>query len=94
MFNIYHKPLKYKEFTGLSPSNTPMYANETTILGLRTKGNIKVIHTEDGDEVTCSIVYRTAFPLVPKSLLEGREIIECVPINALFLSTGYLCYVK
>lgn len=94
MFSYFHKPLKYKEFIGLSDSNVPLYNNVEDIMGLRIKGQTKVVHTEDGDEVTCSIVYRTDEKLVAKSLIDGHEIMESVPINGLMLNTGYLNYVK
>jgi len=94
MFDYYHKPLKYKEFDRLSDSNVPLYKQATEVMGLRTKGQTKVVHSEDGDSVTCTIVYRVTEPLVPKSILDGHEIMECVPINALMLQTGYLVYVK
>lgn len=95
MFSYFHKPLKYKEYIGLSDSNQPLYNPETEVLGLRTKGQTKVVHTEDGDEITCTIVYRTDQQLVKQSLLDGHEIMESVPINALMLTpTGYLNYVK
>lgn len=94
MFSNFHKDLHYKEFIGLSESNVNLYADEITIKGLRIKGQIKVTHSEDGDAVTCTICYRTDKKLVPKSLIEGHEIMECVPINSLMLHTGYLNYVK
>jgi hypothetical protein len=94
MFDYFHKPLRYKEFDGLTDSDQPIFKPETTVLGLRVKGQTKVIHGEDGDAVTCTIVYRTAEPLVPKSFIEGHEIMESVPINAMMLSTGFLNYVK
>lgn len=94
MFDEFHQNLTYKRFVGLTPSDTALYDSEVTVKGLRVKGQIKVVHSEDGDTTTCTICYRTQQQLVPKSLLEGREIMESVPINALGLDTGYLNYVK
>lgn len=95
LFSAFYNDLEYKEFDGLTDTNTGVvYKNPVKIKGLRIKGQTKVIHTEDGDQVTCTIVYRTDDKLVPMSLLEGHEIMESVPINALMLDTGYLNYVK
>lgn len=94
LFSAFHKPIKYREYDGLSDSNVPLYKPATDIKGLRIKGQTKVVHTEDGDQVTCTIVYRTDDQLVPKSMLDGHEIMESVPVNALMLDTGYLNYVK
>lgn len=92
--NIYYQDLKYKEYTGKTSSNTDSYAPETVIKGLRLKGQIKVVHSEDGDTTTCTIVYKTKEKLTPKSLINGREIMECVAVAGFGLDCGYLSYVK
>lgn len=92
--NIYYQQLKYKRYLGKTDSNTDSYASEVIIKGLRLKGQLKVVHSADGDSTTCSIVYKTKEPLVPKSFLNGREIMECVPVAGLGLDCGYLSYVK
>jgi hypothetical protein len=92
--NIYYEDLKYREYTGKTSSNTDSYANTVIIKGLRLKGQIKVVHGEDGDTTTCTIVYKTKEPLVTKSFINGREIMECVPVAGFGLNCGYLSYVK
>jgi hypothetical protein len=92
--SIYYQELKYKEYKGKTSSNTDSYAPETIIKGLRLKGQLKVVHSEDGDTTSCTIVYKTKDPLVTKSLINGREIMECVPVPGLGLNCGYLSYVK
>lgn len=92
--NIYYEDLKYKRYTGKTSSNTDDYAETVIIKGLRLKGQIKVVHGEDGDTTTCSIVYKTKEPLVTKSFINGREIMECIPVAGLGLNCGYLSYVK
>lgn len=92
--SIYYQELKYKEYNGKTSSNTDSYAPETIIKGLRLKGQLKVVHSEDGDTTSCTIVYKTKDPLVTKSLINGREIMECVPVPGLGLNCGYLSYVK
>lgn len=91
---IYYQDLKYKEYNGKSDSNTDSYKAEVTIKGIRTKGQIKVEHSADGDTTSCNIVYKTKERLVPKSLLNGREIVECVPVAGFGLDCGWLSYVK
>lgn len=92
--NIYYQQLIYQEYLGKTASNTDSYGPETTIMGLRLKGQLKVVHSEDGDSTTCTIVYKTKEPLVPKSLINGREIMECVAVAGLGFDCGYLSYVK
>lgn len=91
---IYYQDLKYKEYNSKSDSNTDSYKAEVTIKGIRTKGQIKVEHYADGDTTSCNIVYKTKERLVPKSLLNGREIVECVPVAGFGLDCGWLSYVK
>lgn len=90
---IYYQKLIYQQYLGKTASNTDSYAEETIVMGLRIKGELKVVHSADGDTTTCTIVYRTKEPLVPKSLLNGREIMECVPVAGLGLDCGYVSYV-
>lgn len=94
LFSPYYKKYKYREYDGLSDSNVPLYKPVVEIGALRKSGQTKVVHTEDGDQVSCNIVYRTDDQLVEHSMLDGHEIMESVPINALMLDTGYLNYVK
>lgn len=94
MFSRFYKPLRYKEFNGLGESGTDSYLAESTIQGLRIKGQTKVTTDKNGQSVTCSIVYRVERYVPPNSLIEGREVMECVPINSLSLNTGYLCYMR
>lgn len=91
---IYYQKLRYKEYKGKSSSNTDLYDDEILIDGLRIRGDIKITHSDDGDTTTCNIVYRTRDKLVAKSLLNGREIMECVPVAGLGLNCGYVNYVK
>ena len=92
--NIYYQDVKYKEYQGKSASVTDIWARETTIKALRTKGNIHVTHGSDGDTTSCTIQYKTKEKLIPKSLINGREIMECVKVPAFGLDCGYISYVK
>ena len=71
-----------------------IYYQDLKYKGIRTKGQIKVEHSADGDTTSCNIVYKTKERLVPKSLLNGREIVECVPVAGFGLDCGYINYVK
>ena len=92
--NIYYQELNYKKYLGKTSSDTDTYAETVVIKGLRLKGQIKVVHSEDGDTTTCTIVYKTKERLIPKSLINGREIMECVAVAGFGLDCGYLSYVK
>lgn len=92
--NMYREKIKYKEYTGKTSSNTDSYAPERTIIGLRLKGKISVVHSDSGDTTTCSIVYKTKEKLVPGSFLNGREIMECVKVSGFGFDCGYLSYIK
>ena len=91
--NIYYQQLVYQEYLGKTASNTDNYGPETTIMGLRKDGHFKVTHGADGDTTICTIVYKTKEPLVEKSLINGREIISCLPVPGLGLDCGYMSYV-
>lgn len=95
MFDINYTDLDYEQYTGLNESNQPSYAAKTTIRGMRVKGEIKVIHNEnDGDSTTCTICYRTNNRIVKNSRLNGREVVDCVPVSTFGLDEAYLSYVK
>lgn len=94
MLDYYFRPLKYKEYNGLNNSNQPIYKEETTVLGLRLRGRLTVTHTESGDTTESSVVYKTKEKLVPQSLLEGREIADCVKVEGLGFDCGYMSYLK
>lgn len=94
MFDRYYTDLKLKRYIGLSESNTPMFDAQTTIKGLRIKGQVHVTHSKDGDSTTCNICYRVNEYIQPQSFINGREVTECVKAGALMMDTGYLVYVK
>lgn len=98
MFDEFFKDITYEEFQGLGDSNEPLpLLPPVSIKGLRLKGQIKVVHTDDGDQTTCTICYKTKQYIKPMSKLNGREVMECTPVNALWVSderAGYLSYVK
>lgn len=91
---IYYQDLKYCEYAGQTDSQTDSYKPEVVIKGLRIKGQLKVDHSKDGDTTSCSIVYKTPNKLVTKSLLNGREIMESIPVPGFGVDCGYLNYVK
>lgn len=92
--NIYTDELRYKEYKGLSNTQTETYAQERIIKGLRLKGKIKVVTSTDGDSTSCDIYYKTPDKLVPLSKLNGRTIMECVKVAGLGHNCGYVSYVK
>ena len=91
---ILTQSLKYEERNYDSKTNSKILLPPVYIKGLRVKGNIKVSHSKDGDTTTCSIVYRTAIKIPEGSKLNGREVMESVPINSIIPNSGYLNYVK
>lgn len=97
MFDRFFKQLEYEEYKGLSDSGQPTWKTVTNIDGLRLKGQIKVVTSDDGDSTTCNIVYKTKQRIIPLSKINGRTVMECVPVNALWVTedkAGYLSYVK
>lgn len=94
MFDNYYSTIEYKEYVGLTDSGQPSYKNTVNIKGLRLKGQIKVSHSNDGDTTSCSIVYKTKEKIVPLSMINGREVMECVPVSGFGRDCGYLSYVK
>jgi len=92
--NIYYEDLIYEEYNGLNDSNTESWKEPTSIKGLRLKGSIKVTHGSDGDSTTSSLVFKTKNRLIPKSRIDGREIIDCVPVPGLGINCGYMSYTK
>lgn len=97
MFNRFFKQLEYEEYLGLGVTGQPTWKPVTEIEGLRLKGQIKVVTSEDGDSTSCNIVYKTMQKIVPLSKINGRTVMECVPVNALWVTedkAGYLSYVK
>lgn len=92
--NIYYQDVKYKEYIGKSASGTDNYKPEVLIKALRTKGEIKITHDKDGDTTTCTIQYKTKEKLIPKSMINGREIMECVPVAGFGINCGYISYMK
>ena len=86
------RDLEYRECTGSTDENTPIVSEDAVMIkGMRLKGQLKYTHSEDGDSTTTSIVYKTLTEVKPFSLLEGREVMECVPLS---MSNGYKVYVK
>ena len=94
LFTNFWKKIRVQKFIGVSESNTPLLALEKEIPGIRLKGHVKVKTTDDGDEVTCDIQYKTAEYIPPHSLIEDREVIDCEEAPALMKFTGYISYVK
>lgn len=97
MFDMFFKKLDYEEYNGVSNSQMPLYKEAIQIEGIRLKGQIKVITSDNGDSTTCNIVYKTKQKIIPLSKLNGRTVMECVPVNALWISennAGYLSYVR
>lgn len=94
MFNSYFKSLKYEEYIGLGDSGQESYKEAVDIKCLRMSGRLKIVHNEGGDYTESSVVYKTKEKLVAKSLLNGREIMECVPVEGFGLDCGYLSYLK
>jgi hypothetical protein len=97
MFDRFFKQLEYEEYIGISVTGQPTYANKKLIDGLRLKGQVKVVTSEEGDSTSCNIVYKTKQKIIPLSKINGRTVMECVPVNALWVSedkAGYLSYVK
>lgn len=97
MFDYFFKDIKYEEYNGLTASNQPSYKSAVNIKGLRLKGQIKVTTSDDGDSTTCSICYKTQVEVKPLSKIEGRTVVDCTPVNALWVDedkAGYLVYVK
>ena len=94
LFDMFFKPLKYEEYKLNSKTNSVSYLSPRDVMGIRLKGQLKVTTGTDGDTTTCTIVYKTTEKLKTLSKLEGRTIMECVPVNAFSLDTGYLSYVK
>ncbi|MBQ4030687.1 MAG: hypothetical protein II625_02920 [Bacilli bacterium] len=95
--NFYKSNIEYEEFNGIGSNNQPTFKTKVNIKGIRVKGQIKVVHTDDGDETTCTICYRTRQRIIPQSKLNGREVMMCIPVNALWVSeeqVGYTSYVK
>lgn len=92
--NIYYEDLVYEEYNGLNDSNTESWKEPVNIKGLRLKGSIKVTHSSDGDSTTSSLVFKTKDKLIPKSRIDGREIIDCVPVPGLGINCGYMSYTK
>lgn len=92
--NTYYEDLVYEEYNGLNDSNTESWKEPTNIKGLRLKGSIKVTHSSDGDSTTSSLVFKTKDRLIPKSRIDGREIIDCVPVPGLGINCGYMSYTK
>lgn len=86
------RDLEYRECVGFTDDNTPILKEEVTyVKGIRLKGQLKYTSGSDGDSTTSSITYKTLVELKPFSMLEGREITECVPLS---MSNGYKIYVK
>lgn len=96
MFDTFYKNnIEYEEFDGLGSNQQPTFKSKVNIRGIRLKGQIKVVHTDDGDETTCTICYRTTQKIVPQSKLNGRIVMECTPVNALWIdNAGFISYVK
>ena len=92
--NIYREDLKYRECIGLTNSGKPILAPEVIIKGLRLKGRIRVVTSQDGDSTSCDIAYKTPGPLVKNSTINGRTIMECKKVSALGYDCGYESYVK
>lgn len=92
--NIYRQKLTYKEYCGETDTNQSFYKDIVEIDGLRLKGQEKITHSTDGDTTTCTIQYKTPMYIVPKSLLNGREVMECIQVSGLGKDCGYLSYVK
>lgn len=85
------RDLEYQEVDYYNEKNIAIHKEPVTIKGTRLKGQIKVINSKDGDNTSCSIVYKTEKEVIAGSLIEGREVMECVPLS---MSNGYKVYVK
>ena len=95
MFDNYFDDLKYKEYAGMGKTGQANSFKDTRLVkGIRLKGQLKNTHGTDGDTTTCTIVYKTKEYIVPKSMLEGREVMECVKVPAFGRDHGYMIYVK
>lgn len=97
MFDFFFKDIRYEEYIGKTSSNTNKYSEPRLIKGLRLKGYIKVTTDGNGESTSCSIAYKTKEKIKPFSKLNGREVTECIPVEALFISeedAGYISYVK
>lgn len=94
MIDSYFDSLKYKEFIELNKSGQPQYKPERIVKGLRLSGRLKIVHTESGDYTESSVIYKTVEKLKAQSLLEGREIMECVHVPGLGYNCGYMSYLK
>lgn len=92
--NIYYQKLKYKEYNGKSSSGVDTYKPVTEIDGLRIKGKSHIKHTPDGDTTYCDITYRTPGRLIPKSTIDGHEVVESVAVAGFGVDCGYVNYVK
>lgn len=94
MIDSYFKTLKYEEYDGVDDNNKDIYKPVINIKGLRMSGRLKIVHAESGDYTESSVIYKTKEKLIAGSLLEGREIMECVPVEGLGFKCGYLSYLK
>ena len=96
MFSTFFIDLEYREYMGKTDSGQEKYGMATTIKGIRLKGQYKVTNDGDGDTTTANISYKVDRKLTIGGKLEGRVVVDCYPVNGLFLQgkCGYIAYVK
>ena len=96
MFSTFFIDLKYQEYMGKGDSGQEIFDKETTIKGIRLKGQYKVTNDGDGDTTTANIAYKIDREIPIGSKLENRVVVDCYQVNGLFLQgkCGYIAYVK
>lgn len=92
LFSNTFKQLRYKEYLGKNDSGQGIYGEETLIKGLRLKGQYRLNNDGDGDTTTANIEYKIDRPIPVGSKLENREVVDCYPINGLWLAEGMCGY--
>jgi hypothetical protein len=94
MITSYWNLVNYEEYNGIGVTGQPQYKETKQLKALRLRGTTSINYADDGDSTSASYVYKTIDHIVPRSRINGREVIDCVKVEGFGRNCGYMSYVK